>query len=60
MNLAATLQSSSPATKTEPSRIVSIDVFRGLTMAVMIFVNALASVPDLPCGHITRMRWKTG
>ncbi len=48
MNLAATLQSSLPSTKAEPSRIVSIDVFRGLTMAVMIFVNALASVPDLP------------
>jgi heparan-alpha-glucosaminide N-acetyltransferase len=30
------------------SRILSIDIFRGLTMAVMIFVNALASVPGLP------------
>jgi predicted acyltransferase len=30
------------------NRIVSIDIFRGLTMAVMIFVNALAGVPGLP------------
>ena len=29
-------------------RVVSIDIFRGLTMAVMIFVNALSSVPGLP------------
>ncbi|HVZ84714.1 MAG TPA: DUF5009 domain-containing protein [Terracidiphilus sp.] len=30
------------------SRIVSIDIFRGLTMAVMIFVNQLAGVHGLP------------
>jgi heparan-alpha-glucosaminide N-acetyltransferase len=30
------------------SRVVSIDIFRGLTMAVMIFVNALAEVRGLP------------
>jgi heparan-alpha-glucosaminide N-acetyltransferase len=29
-------------------RVVSVDVFRGLTVAVMIFVNALASVSGLP------------
>ena len=29
-------------------RIVSIDIFRGLTMAVMIFVNELSSVRGLP------------
>ena len=29
-------------------RVVSIDVFRGLTMLVMIFVNELAGVRDLP------------
>jgi predicted acyltransferase len=29
-------------------RVVSIDIFRGLTMAVMIFVNALSDVPGLP------------
>jgi len=33
-----------PATR----RIVSLDIFRGLTMAVMIFVNALAEVQGLP------------
>jgi predicted acyltransferase len=31
-----------------PSRIASIDIFRGLTMAVMIFVNELAGVHGLP------------
>jgi predicted acyltransferase len=29
-------------------RVVSIDIFRGLTMAAMIFVNALSDVPGLP------------
>jgi len=29
-------------------RVISIDIFRGLTMAVMIFVNALADVHGLP------------
>lgn len=29
-------------------RVVSIDIFRGITMSVMIFVNALSSVPGLP------------
>lgn len=40
-----------PASITTPrvgSRVVSIDIFRGLTMAVMIFVNALAGVSGLP------------
>lgn len=32
----------------QTQRVVSIDIFRGLTMAVMIFVNALAAVPGLP------------
>jgi len=31
-----------------PARIASIDIFRGLTMAVMIFVNELAGVHGLP------------
>ena len=31
-----------------PSRVLSIDIFRGLTMAVMIFVNALSEVRGLP------------
>ncbi len=38
-----------PAAATAPTgRIVSIDVFRGLTMMVMIFVNDLSSVRGLP------------
>jgi predicted acyltransferase len=36
-------------TSTAPApRVVSIDIFRGLTMAVMIFVNQLSGVPGLP------------
>ena len=31
-----------------PSRVLSIDIFRGLTMLVMIFVNDLAGVKGLP------------
>lgn len=34
--------------RTVSSRIASIDIFRGLTMVVMIFVNDLASVHGLP------------
>lgn len=48
MNTAAILQSSLPATETKSPRVVSVDVFRGLTMAVMIFVNELSSVRGLP------------
>jgi|WetSurMetagenome_2_1015567.scaffolds.fasta_scaffold198503_1 heparan-alpha-glucosaminide N-acetyltransferase len=32
----------------ESSRILSIDIFRGLTMLVMIFVNDVASIKGLP------------
>ncbi len=45
-----------PVTVQAP-RVISIDVFRGLTMIVMIFVNDLASVKvrpplvDLPCSR---------
>ena len=35
-------------TERTPSRVASIDIFRGLTMALMIFVNALSEVPGLP------------
>jgi len=40
----------STVTTTSPGspRVVSIDIFRGLTMAVMIFVNALSDVRGLP------------
>jgi len=36
------------ASATSPSRLASIDIFRGLTMVVMIFVNDLAGVRGLP------------
>lgn len=45
----ATARESVPVTPiTGPARVVSIDVFRGITMAVMIFVNELAGVHGLP------------
>lgn len=34
--------------ETPKNRVISIDIFRGLTMAVMIFVNALSDVRGLP------------
>jgi heparan-alpha-glucosaminide N-acetyltransferase len=34
--------------RTVTPRVISIDIFRGLTMAVMIFVNALSEVRGLP------------
>lgn len=43
-----TLTRSDVAAGAQPGRVVSIDIFRGLTMAVMIFVNALAGVHGLP------------
>jgi predicted acyltransferase len=40
---------SAPSTQlTRPARVVSIDIFRGLTMAVMIFVNDVGEVRGLP------------
>src|ERR1700749_1856722 len=36
------------ATTTAPSRLASIDIFRGLTMVVMIFGNDLETVHGLP------------
>jgi predicted acyltransferase len=48
--MTAVLTSSSTATASSASapRVVSIDIFRGLTMAVMIFVNQLSGVQGLP------------
>jgi heparan-alpha-glucosaminide N-acetyltransferase len=37
-----------PGVAASPQRILSIDIFRGLTMLVMIFVNDLAGVHGLP------------
>jgi heparan-alpha-glucosaminide N-acetyltransferase len=48
MSLAAPKLSTGIAGQTTSTRIASIDVFRGLTMAVMIFVNALSSVRGMP------------
>lgn len=45
---AASTRSTGIAGQTVPVRIASIDIFRGLTMAVMIFVNELADVRGLP------------
>ncbi|MFT4113434.1 DUF5009 domain-containing protein [Silvibacterium sp.] len=36
------------STTTAPSRIVSIDIFRGLTMTVMIFVNEVSEMRGIP------------
>jgi heparan-alpha-glucosaminide N-acetyltransferase len=37
-----------PATQINSPRVISLDVFRGFTMAVMIFVNELSSARGLP------------
>lgn len=37
-----------PASGAPSDRVLSVDIFRGLTMLVMIFVNDLASVKGLP------------
>ena len=46
--MSATAQLSSPSQTVAAPRVVSIDIFRGLTMAVMIFVNELSGVHGLP------------
>jgi heparan-alpha-glucosaminide N-acetyltransferase len=48
MNTVANPSLQAEASGTRASRVVSIDVFRGLTMAVMIFVNALPETAGLP------------
>ena len=48
MTTATQTSSVTLAEKSAVSRLASIDIFRGLTMAVMIFVNDLASVHGLP------------
>lgn len=44
----AQLGTQTAATTAHAPRVVSIDVFRGLTMIVMIFVNDLAEIKGLP------------
>jgi heparan-alpha-glucosaminide N-acetyltransferase len=48
MTTATQTASTSLTEKSAPPRLASIDIFRGLTMVVMIFVNDLASVRGLP------------
>jgi heparan-alpha-glucosaminide N-acetyltransferase len=48
MNATLTASSQAGAAAVSAPRVVSIDIFRGLTMAVMIFVNQLADVRGLP------------
>ena len=48
MNTAGTIQQPAAYAVGTGTRIVSIDIFRGLTIAVMIFVNELADVHGLP------------
>jgi heparan-alpha-glucosaminide N-acetyltransferase len=48
MNTALKSEPTTASIQTRSARIVSIDIFRGLTMAVMIFVNALDGIRGLP------------
>jgi heparan-alpha-glucosaminide N-acetyltransferase len=48
MNTTAELPSTSMETLAHAPRIASIDIFRGLTMILMIFVNELAEIKGLP------------
>ena len=48
MSTAGAVQTAIPVGSSAGSRVVSIDIFRGLTIAVMIFVNELAEVRGLP------------
>jgi heparan-alpha-glucosaminide N-acetyltransferase len=48
MNTALKVEPTTGSAHTTTPRIASIDVFRGITMAVMIFVNALDGVRGLP------------
>jgi heparan-alpha-glucosaminide N-acetyltransferase len=48
MTTAAVSPAVSQAAGASTSRVISIDIFRGVTMAVMIFVNEVAEVRGLP------------
>jgi heparan-alpha-glucosaminide N-acetyltransferase len=48
MSIASSAPITAPVASPAASRVVSIDIFRGLTIAVMIFVNELAEVRGLP------------
>lgn len=48
MSTAPAVETSASVAAPATSRVLSIDIFRGLTMAVMIFVNELSGVRGLP------------
>src|SRR3954454_4862682 len=48
MSTAGAVHTAAPVATPAASRVFSIDIFRGLTIAVMIFVNELAEVRGLP------------
>jgi heparan-alpha-glucosaminide N-acetyltransferase len=48
MNSTIELPLTSATSSTRTQRVASIDIFRGLTMTLMIFVNELAAVKGLP------------
>ncbi len=48
MSTPGVVEAAVPVASPAASRITSIDIFRGLTIAVMIFVNELAEVRGLP------------
>ena len=48
MNSTIELPLTNVASSTRADRVASIDIFRGLTMTLMIFVNELAEVKGLP------------
>ena len=58
MSASPTLVATSATVSAPTGRIASIDVFRGLTMMVMIFVNDLSSVRGLPWWtYHAHMQW---
>src|SRR4051794_17908799 len=48
LSTAGAVRAAAPGVSLTVSRVESIDIFRGLTIAVMIFVNELAEVRGLP------------
>lgn len=58
MNTTVTTPPCTEAARTTTQRIAGIDIFRGITMAVMIFVNALDGVRGLPWWtHHAKASW---
>lgn len=58
MNTVVTNAAGTASSRATTQRIASIDIFRGITMAVMIFVNALDGVHGLPWWtHHAKASW---